>query len=385
MDYITEDIPMDDYYDENTSLLPTEQEEHAETVIDDSLYETPRRTITTQRQKIIKQIVTKFYKHMGYDTENLELNLSRFKVKQEKGLTILYYEKNGKWYNLSKKTDGQFKTRSEIEKIINKRTLTQLGLSVKKLDQTVPTPKEVDYIEMDDLNATVKDVHDTITSELPLRELLGLDKALQSIQGEYLNANGKLSDIDTRIKKQKAKFNEANNDQQRERIKKRISELKEEREVRLESMGLIKEKLQTQFARMRQTIDKIADKDRTLKERLHILWREQGLTIISVLIAIGMTVSTLVLAILPGSSGSGGSSSNHPHKVRDWVKKSLNALGRLFGKIAKWALKALPGALGSIISWIFTLLKTIVSKAVEHTYAVIGFIAALVSYLVFKT
>ena len=80
-----------------------------------------------------------------------------------------------------------------------------------------------------------------------------------------------------------------------------------------------------------------------------------------------------------------GSSSNHPHKVRDWVKKSLNALGRLFGKIAKWALKALPGALGSIISWIFTLLKTIVSKAVEHTYAVIGFIAALVSYLVFKT
>ena len=81
----------------------------------------------------------------------------------------------------------------------------------------------------------------------------------------------------------------------------------------------MKEKLQTQFARIRQTIDKIADKDRSLKERLNILWREQGLTIISILTAIGMTISTLVLALLPGSSGS-GSSSNHPHKVRDWAK-----------------------------------------------------------------
>ena len=106
-----------------------------------------------------------------------------------------------------------------------------------------------------------------------------MDKTLQSLQGEYLNANTKLSTIDTNIKKEEAKLDETNNEQQRERIKKRISELKEERQVRLESLSLMKEKLQTQFARIRQTIDKIADKDRSLKERLNILWHGQGLTI----------------------------------------------------------------------------------------------------------
>ena len=103
-----EDIPMNDYDDDYTPSLPTEQEE---SMIDgdDSLYtyETPRRTTTTtQRQEIVQQTVENFYNYMGYDVENLELHLSRFKVQQENGLNILYYEKNGKWYNLVKKTDG---------------------------------------------------------------------------------------------------------------------------------------------------------------------------------------------------------------------------------------------------------------------------------------
>ena len=93
-----------------------------------------------------------------------------------------------------------------------------------------------------------------------------------------------------------------------------------------------------------------------------------------------MTISTLVLALLPSSAGGGGGN----HKVRDWAKKSLKALARVFGKVASWALKALPGALGSIISWIFSLLKTVATKAAEHTYAVIGFVTALLTYLLFK-
>ena len=117
-----------------------------------------------------------------------------------------------------------------------------------------------------------------------------------------------------------------------------------------------------------------------------ILWREQGLTIISVLTAVGLTISTLVLALIPGGGATGGAggSGNNPHKVRNWVKRGLKALARVFGRIAKWALAALPGAIGSIISWIFSLLKTVVTKAGEHVYALIGFIAALTSYYLFK-
>ena len=220
---------------------------------------------------------------------------------------------------------------------------------------------------------------------MPTRELLALDKALQRLQGEIVNGTSKLTELEDAIKRNKRKLGEAETEQQKQRINERLERLKEEYDIRLESISQIKEKVSSQFARMRQTVDKIADKDRTLKERLKILWREQGLTLVSVLTAIGMTISTLVLALLPNSSvGGSGKSGSNPHKARDWVKKSLTSLARLFGKLAKWALKALPSAIGSIISWIFSLLKTVITYAAEHPYAAIGFAAAVVSYLVFK-
>lgn len=352
------------------------------------VYEAPKRsTLAENRRELTKQEVENLYKHMSYDSENIDLNLDRFKVENEKGFTILSFHKNGKWYALTKKTDGTFKTPLVIGKIFTKGDLRQLGVSpIQKLDEIVLTPKEVEHIELKDLNARITEIHDVIgdPQSLPTRELLGLDKALQRIQGEIVNGTSKLTELDDAIQRNKRKLGEAETEQQKQRIKERLERLKEEHAVRLESISQIKEKLSSQFARMRQTVDKIADKDRTLKERLKILWREQGLTLVSVLTAIGMTISTLVLALLPSSAGGPGGSGKSPHKVRNWVKKSLASLARLFGRLAKWALKALPSAIGSIISWIFSLLKTVATKAAEHVYAVIGFTAAAVSYLVFK-
>ena len=51
-----------------------------------------------------------------------------------------------------------------------------------------------------------------------------------------------------------------------------------------------------------------------------------------------MTISTLVIALLSASGSGAGESDKSPHKVQDWVKKSLASLVRLFGKLASWAL-----------------------------------------------
>ena len=56
-----------------------------------------------------------------------------------------------------------------------------------------------------------------------------------------------------------------------EQQKERFKQLKEQYDVRLESLSQIKEKLFTQLTRIRQTIDNVGDGDRTLKERLQIL------------------------------------------------------------------------------------------------------------------
>ena len=294
-------------------------------------------------------------------------------------------KKNGRWFNLNRKTDGSFKTPNEINKILTKRNLSQMGV-IKNLDLTVPTEREVSKMSADELMTTLNAIRSNLEHLPPTRELLGLDKALQRIDGEHLNSSAKLTELEQDIGRQHKKLKEPSlTEDQRKRIENRLKSLKDEYDVRLETLSQSEKALSSQFARIRRTIDKIADKDRSLKERLSILWREQGITLVSVLTAIGMTISTLVLALLPGggSGGSGGSGKN-PHKVRDWVKKSLTSLARLFGKVAKWALSALPGALGSIISWIFNMLKTVVSKVAEHAYAAIGFGAAVISYYLFK-
>ena len=73
---------------------------------------------------------------------------------------------------------------------------------------------------------------------------------------------------------------------------------------------------------MRQTLEKVLDKDTSLKERIRTLFREQGITIISILTALSMTISTIVLAItgVIGGGGGGGSSASPPKKDEGALK-----------------------------------------------------------------
>ena len=354
-------------------------------------YETPKASgsnISRLQRENLQEIVEKFFKDVGYEIGDIALNLDRFRVKNG----VLEFNKSSEiggyedWINLTNKKKGLNTplAMSSIEKIFNQNIRRQID--IKKLDEIVPTSREVDNMQPEELKNRISDLQKQINSLSeyknfrPLRELKSLDNALTHIEGDFINSTSKLTKLKKNIKIQNDKLKEPSiTTEQRSVIEKQLKILKEEYEQFLETLSQQKRELQSQFARIRQTINKIADKDRSLKERLNILWREQGLTIVSVLTAIGMTVTTLVLALLPK-----GGSGNNPHKARDWVKKGLKALARVFGRIAKWALAALPGAIGSIISWIFTFLKTVVTKAGEHVYALIGFIAALISYYMIK-
>ncbi|WP_143215119.1 hypothetical protein, partial [Acinetobacter baumannii] len=107
--------------------------------------------------------------------------------------------------------------------------------------------------------------------------------SIQRIHEELVNSTGELTKLEHDIERNKRKFGEAETEDQKQRIKKRLERLKEEHDTRLESLSHIKSELSSQFARIRQTLDKIANGDRSLKERLKILWREQGLTLVSIL------------------------------------------------------------------------------------------------------
>ena len=74
-----------------------------------------------------------------------------------------------------------------------------------------------------------------------------------------------------------------------------------EKQDRLEMLS--QNRKETQVARIRQTLEKVLDKDTSLAERICTLFGEQGITMFSILTAFSMTISTIVLA-MTGAFGS---------------------------------------------------------------------------------
>ena len=99
-------------------------------------------------------------------------------------------------------------------------------------------------------------------------------------------------------------------------------------------------------------IAKVLDKDTSLAEKIQTLFREQGITIASILTAIGMAIGILVEALLPGgaTTASGEPPPKDEKGLKGWIRNKLKALASLLGKLGMKAAEALPGIIGGIIS-----------------------------------
>ena len=137
--------------------------------------------------------------------------------------------------------------------------------------------------------------------------------------------------------------------------------------------------LQTQVARIKQTIEKVLDEDMVLAERIRTLFREQGISILSILTPFFMTIATIVLAITDafggGSRGTGGSTPNDEGALKKWLDRLGDALKRLAGE----AVEALPAIIGSVVGAILSFLGKAVGFIAEHTWALISFVAGLIA------
>ena len=135
-----------------------------------------------------------------------------------------------------------------------------------------------------------------------MREFWGIDKALLSIQGKLLNNTSKLTEIDKRKKRDTKKLEEVENghtysDEQRQLYKDRLDNLNTEKQARLEILSQNRNDLQTQVARIKQSFENVLDKNTSLAERIRTLFREKNITIFSMLTALSVAISTIVLVI----------------------------------------------------------------------------------------
>ena len=115
-----------------------------------------------------------------------------------------------------------------------------------------------------------------------------------------------------------------------------------------------------------------------------MLFREQGITIASILTAIGMAIGVLVEALLPGG---GAAESAPPPKyekgLKEWIRNKLKALASLLGQLGIKTAEALPGITGGIISWILNRAKDVVGWVSQNLWALVVGIGGLIyTYMV---
>ena len=269
------------------------------------------------------------------------------------------------------------------------------------LEKQAELPSSSEIVKADDIEleeiaekasgiiSQIKDVQ-TDTDDLfehPLRELLGLDKQLRSIRGSLKVEVAKKVQLEEHITKEHRKLEEFReylgvyDDTMREEITKRIDDLNNELKVRQESIDLLKGRLKNQITSFKETIAKVLDKDTSLGEKIRTLFRKQGITIASVLTAIGMAIGILVEALIPGgaaaASGGGEPPPKDKKRSKEWVRSKLKALASLLGKLGMKAAETLPGIIGGIISWILNRAKDVVGWVSQNLWALVAGIGGL--------
>ena len=129
------------------------------------------------------------------------------------------------------------------------------------------------------------------------------------------------------------------------------------------------------------------DSNTSLAENIQTLFREEGITIASILMAIGMAIGVLVEALLPGGGAAASGGGEPPPKdakgLKEWIRNKLKALAFLLGRLEIKAAEALPGIIGGIISWILNRAIDVVDWVLQNLWALVVGIGGLIyTYMV---
>ena len=125
-----------------------------------------------------------------------------------------------------------------------------------------------------------------------------------------------------------------------------------------------------------------------MAEKIRTLFREQGITIASILMAIRMAIGVLVEALLPGGGGAAVLGGGEPppkdeRGSKEWIRNKLKVLVSIMGRLGIKAVDALPGIIGGIVSWILNRSKDVVGWVSQNLWALVVGIGGLIyTYMV---
>ena len=394
-----EDIPLidddyDDYDEEEESRYDTPDSSR---IKETSFTEQPAVRLR-QRNRLLRNYLEDLYKYLDVDGNIDLVDINLFKVEKSKSGAVEFSFYDGEdWVSLTNKRTGKFLAKTTIRNKFGgenrmKRILSIYDVSfAKKLQEQLPTDLEMENIPLQDLGNLVEQVHvatreSATNTDIDMREFLGIDKALRRVQGEIINNTAKLSELDKKLARDREKLDEIKNDpsyseELKNRIQERIDNAETERDARLEVLSMNKKELQSQISRIKETITKILDSDTSLAEKLRTLFREQGITLVAIITAIGMIISTIVVSLTGGggAASSGGPPPKNNNKLIEWFKDKLKRLSNALKRLAGKAVGALPGIIGSVFGAILNFLAKAVGFAAKYVWTFLVFIVGVVA------
>ena len=217
---------------------------------------------------------------------------------------------------------------------------------------------------------------------LPLREILGLNEGLKTIRGMKAVQESKKVSLQQLIEGYRKDLERPGTSERADQIEREIQKAKDQLRATEDSIDTLNQESRSQVRQIRDSLLRVLDKNTTLAERVRTLFREQGVTIVSILTAIGLAISTLVLALTGGGAAVAPVTPTPTPPadkagLKEWTKKHLQALGRMLAQLAGKAAAALPGIIGSIVSWLLNLLSKTAGWLAGNLWALVVAIGGL--------
>ena len=217
---------------------------------------------------------------------------------------------------------------------------------------------------------------------LPLREIQGLSEGLKTIRGMKAVQESKKVSLQQLIEGYREDLKRPGTTERSDQIEREIQKAEDNLKATEDSIDALNQESRSQVRQIRDSILHVLDKNTTLAERVRTLFREQGVTIVTILRAIGMAISTLVLALTGGGAAVAPVTPTPTPPadkagLKEWAKKHLQALGRMLAQLAGKAAAALPGIIGSIVSWLLNLLSKTVGWLAGNLWALVVAIGGL--------
>ena len=300
-----------------------------------------------------------------------------------------------------------------------------LAKASKTIALTNSSPERSEDIEMQ----TIETVEENLTNfleasaqtelalgppgSLPFRELAGLDRSLRNMRTTVLKMTSDreakkatLRQLKDEISKVSYDDGEVQFDENLQEKTEKIKTLEEEIEVLDSEIREYDGKFRGQFQRIKQTVDKMLHQDLTLGEQIQTLFREQGITIASVITALGLAIGMIINSILsaaksivnPTPSPKPTPKPDPTPKpkpkptptpeptpepgIKGWIKQQLQKIANLLSKVDDKMLIALPGIIGSVVSFVLKAASTAVGFISEHLWLlIVALVGLLYNYV----